>query len=564
MASITEQIYSNDYKDYIIPYSNTTILDRYKDFGIQMLDSRYALIHDSAASPLFPIQRSIGLYHEYPYIPKLFAPLSTVSLETTGIIQSQTQPYLNLNGRHVLLGFVDTGIDYLHPAFSDRNGNSRILSIWDQSDPSGSSENAYQYGTVYEQFQIDQALKSESPYLILPTYDEQGHGTALAGIAAGTPDPQNDFTGVAYDAKISVVKLKKAKPYLYDYYFADKNASLYQENDIMTGIRFLLDQSRKYQLPLIICIGLGTNQGDHNGNSAISQMISNLSYDTYTAFSIACGNEGNKRHHTFQTLQNTYEDVQIQVPENTPGFVAELWGSVNALLSIGFQTPLGTQIPPIAVRPGQTELIPFILEQTRIELSYSITTESIGHQLVAFRISDPTPGEWIIRVYKNQTTDSSFHMWLPITGILTNEPTFYNPDPDTTLTIPSDSMRGIATTYYNGYNQSFSAESSRGYTLEGDIKPSLSTPGINLTVPNLRQTYSSFSGSSGAAALLAGCMALLQQWRMDMPIAGIFDSAILNGYLIRGAVRDETITYPNRQWGYGKLNLYEIFRSLMD
>lgn len=562
MATITEQIYSNEYKDYILPYSDANVLNQYKDYGIQLLDSHYMLLHDRGDIPLFPIQSTAGLYNEYPYVPKVFTTLSTVSLETSGIIQAQLQPNLSLTGKNTLIGFIDTGIDYTHPAFIDSNGRSKILSIWDQTIDTDADNSPFQYGTVYDNKQINQALLSIDSKNLVPSTDQNGHGTALAGIAAGFPDPANNFIGAAPDAKICAVKLKRAKPYLYDYYFANPDVDIYQENDIMTGIRFLITQAALYQMPLIICIGLGTNQGDHSGNSSISEMITNLSYSTYTTFAIACGNEGNQAHHTFQTISDTYNETEILVPDNCPGFTAELWGSTNALFSIGFQSPLGTQIDPISVRPGQTSLIPFVLEKTRIEISYSIVTESGGTQLAAFRISDPTPGNWIVRIYNRNSADASYHMWLPISGLLKKNVTFFNPDPNTTITIPSDSQNGISTTFYNGYDQSFAINSSRGYTRTGMIKPNIATPGINLTAPSLSSSYTSVNGSSGASALLAGSLALLQQWRINMPISGIFDSAILSGYLSRGAMREDQLIYPNPLWGYGKLNVYDIFISL--
>lgn len=565
MATITEQIYSNEYKDYILPYSDSRVSETYKDYGVQLLDSHYMLLHDRGDNPLFPIQSTAGLYNEYPYIPKLFVPLSTVSLEKSGILQVQTQPNLKLTGKNTLIGFIDSGIDYSHPAFLNANGETKILSIWDQTIQSDSSNSPFQYGKVYTKREIDLALQSTVPNELVPSTDETGHGTALAGIAAGTPDMAMNFTGAAPDASICMVKLKRAKPYLYDYYFADSDQDCYQENDIMTGIRFLISQATLYQMPLIICIGLGTNQGDHAGNSALSQMISYLSYSTYTVFSIACGNEGNQGHHTYQTIADSYQETEWIVPENCPGFVAELWGSANALLSIGFQSPLGNQIAPIAVRPGQTALIPFVLEQTRIALSYSLVTESGGNQLVAIRMSAPTPGNWIIRVYNRSATPASYHMWLPITGLLKESVTFFDPDPFTTLTIPSDSQNGISTTFYNGYDQSFAISSSRGYTRTGGIKPNLAAPGINLTAPITGPSqYLPFSGSSAASALLAGSVALLQQWRMDMRISGIFDSARIGGYLSRGATRNDQKIYPNPLWGYGKLNIYDIFTSLTE
>lgn len=563
MATITEQIYSNEYKDYILPYSDSDVINQYKNYGVQLLDTHYMLLHDRGDTPLFPIQSTAGLYNEYPYVPKVFTTLSTVSLEYSGIIQVQIQPNLNLTGKNTLIGFIDTGIAYTHPAFIDINGETKIMSIWDQTIDADAINSPFQYGTVYNSRQINQALGTSNPLSIVPSTDKNGHGTALAGIAAGFSDPANDFTGAAPEAKISVVKLKPAKRYLYDYYFADPDIDIYQENDIMTAIRFLITQSSLYQMPLIICLGLGTNQGDHDGNSPISQMITYLSYSTHTIFAIACGNEGNQAHHTFQTITELYKETEILIPDNCPGFTAELWGSTNALFSIGFQTPLGTQIDPISIRPGQTAVIPFVLEKTRIEISYSIVTESGGNQLAAFRFSNPTPGNWIIRVYNRNSSNASFHMWLPITGLLSKNVTFFNPDPNTTITIPSDSQSGISTTFYNGYDQRFAINSSRGYTRSGMIKPNLSTPGINLTAPTFSSAYALFSGSSGAAALLAGSASLLQQWRMDMSIPGIFDAAIISGYLSRGAMRENQLNYPNPLWGYGKLNIYDIFTSLM-
>lgn len=563
MATITEQIYSNEYKDYILPYSDSDVINQYKDYGVQLLDTHYMILHDRGDTPLFPIQSTTGLYNEYPYVPKVFTPLNTISLESSGIIQVQTQPNLTLTGKGTLIGFIDSGIDYTHPAFLDKNGETKIISIWDQTISENSDTSPFQYGTVYTSRQINRALRESNSKQVLPTIDDTGHGTALAGIAAGSPDLIQDFTGAAPDAKISMVKLKRAKPYLYDYYFADPEKDIYQENDIMTGIRFLITQASLYQMPLIICIGLGTNQGDHSGNSPLSEMVSYLSYSAYTTFAVGCGNEGNQAHHTFRSISDNYEETELLVPENSPGFITELWGSANALLSIGFQSPLGTQIAPIAVRPGQTEIITFVLETTRIELSYSVVTQSGGNQLAAIRFSRPTAGNWIIRVYNRSTAKASFHMWLPITGLLKENITFFNPDPYTTLTVPSDSRNSISTSFYNGYDQSFAIASGRGYTRTGDIKPNLSTPGIRLTAPDLRQGYQPFTGSSAGAALLAGSIALLQQWRMDMDIPGILDSAVITGYLTRGALREEVLDYPNRLWGYGKLNVYDIFTSLM-
>ena len=304
MTSITQKIYSNDYADYIFPYSNPSFLNDFSSYGAQMLDPHYCLLHDvrNGQSPAF--FKDFELYDISLFMPNLFHPLSTVSLEASGITMTQSQPYLNLSGKGILIGFLDSGIDYLHPAFLDSDGNTRIEILWDQESDRG-IPNPYHYGTIYKKDTIDQAIQSSDPYEIVPVQDKTGHGTALAGIAAGTPSLENDFTGAAYEAGICVVKLKPAKQYLREYLFAKEEAILYQENDIMMGIRFLTDYAKKEKKPLIICLGLGTNQGDHGGGSPLSRMINFESYDSYTAFAIGTGNEGDKGHHYTHSFLNS-------------------------------------------------------------------------------------------------------------------------------------------------------------------------------------------------------------------------------------------------------------------
>lgn len=563
MADLTEQILSDDYFDFILPYDRPSVLEEYRQFGAQYLDPHYMLVHSESRYQPFILTDSGQTFNYYPFVPKLFTPLSTVSLENSGIIQVQTQPYLNLSGQGVLIGFLDTGIDYTHPAFLDSAKRTRITGIWDQTIQDGARENPFRYGTLYSREQIDEALQSENPKSIVPSTDTNGHGTALAGIAAGSPNAEAEFTGAAYEAQICVVKLKPAKEYLKEYYFAAPDAVVFQENDIMMGINYLMLEADRLELPLVICIGLGTNQGDHAGNSALSRMISSISYTSYTIFSVGCGNEGGRGHHYYSTLDNSSDPVEILVPEDTDGFVTELWGSTSALFSVSLQSPLGTQIAPVTARTGKTEYISLVLERTEITISFSVVSESGGDPLIVFRFQNPTPGNWIIRLNNLNEMPVSFHMWLPINGVLKQDIRFLNPNPNTTLTVPSDTEAAISATTYNAENQSLYIHSGRGYTRTGDIKPNLASPGVNITAPNLQQGYRNVTGSSAAAAILSGSIALIQQWSLQLPTPYPLNNRNMNSYLVRGAIRDPGMDYPNREWGYGKLNVYNIFNTLV-
>ena len=156
-------------------------------------------------------------------------------MEAAGILSAFNSPALGNRGEGVLIGLVDTGIDYRSPLFKNTDGTTRIAGIWDQSVPHGSrypsprcsgllSHGRSSYGTEYTREQINEALAAEDPLSVVPSVDTEGHGTFLAGLAAGNSAPQEDFTGAAPRAELAVVKLKPAKQYLRDFYLIPPSA----------------------------------------------------------------------------------------------------------------------------------------------------------------------------------------------------------------------------------------------------------------------------------------------------------------------------------------------------
>ena len=156
----------------------------------------------------------------------------------------------------------------------------------------------------------------------------------------------------------------------------------------------------------------------------------------------------------------------------------------------------------------------------------------------------------------------TFHMWLPITGLARPDITFIQPNPDTTLTAPSDSASVITTAAYNAYNNSLFLNSSRGYTRSGQIKPDLAAPGVNVFGPAPNNRFTTLSGTSVSAAITAGGCALLVEWGMRRTPARIFNNTELKTLLIRGAKRSPERLYPNREWGYGTLDIYQVLSTL--
>ncbi len=561
MTDITEMIYSDDFADYLIPgyvleqeeFRNLPA----RDYRSLQLNSQYGVLFARRTAPSELFQTS------YNAFPKLYMPLGTESLEFAGITKVREQPALDLTGRGVLLGFLDSGIDFTHPAFRDSRGDSRILGLWDQTLGAGPFPADFPYGREFTREQLNQALNSQEPFQFVPSRDETGHGTALAGIAAGRWDPGADFTGAAPEAGILAVKLKPAKSYLKNYFFSAEEAVVYQENDFMAGLSYLIRKAQELQMPLVICLAAGTNQGGHSGDLPFCQVLNRLGGIPGIVPVAACGSEAGRSHHFYpnRSGDTEYDRSEILVPENSRGFVCEIWGQAPQKLSVGFRSPAGETIPRIPATLQENQKIEFSLENTEIEIAYQLILPSSGSQVIRLRFQDPSPGIWEIRVYRSAPSLSGYHIWLPMKGMLSPDIVFLTPDPYTTLTAPSDTEAVLSIGTCNAADGSLDPDSGRGFTRLDAVKPDLTAPGIALTAPGPAGNYLMFSGSSAAAALTAGASALLMEWGMKRGGSRYLTSYETKILLIRGALRQRDLLYPSREWGYGTLDLYQAILS---
>lgn len=551
-------ILSNDYLDLIFPTWNTPE---------KMLENRqlYPYILNRNFTQVF-WDRKIPLndfFKEtlYSVLPNIYALEDTTSVAKSGVLQVQANPALGLTGRNILIGFLDTGIAYTHPAFLDALGQTRIEAIWDQTIQTGTPPEGIYYGSEYSKEQIQAAIDSPDPYQIVPSRDTDGHGTSLAGVAAGSIDEKNDFQGVAPNARLIVVKLKEAKPYLLEYYQFNGPSPMFQENDIMMGIRYLMETAEKLDMPLVICLCLGTNQGSHTGDGALASTLDSMKAYQGLSVIVAGGNEAGRAHHYSGRVPgpDTYHEVEIQVPAGSPGFSMEFWGHPPELYTVGVVSPLGEVVDRIPARFYQTQEIFFILEDTSLFISYGLVEVESGGQVIYFRFRQPTEGIWRIRVYCSNYSTGLFHMWLPANGMVDPDITFLKPDPFTTIVSPGNVIPVITTAAYQAPSDTLYNYSSRGFTPFNNIKPDITAPGVGLTVPRPAGGYGTATGSSIAAAFTAGCAALVTQWGITLQPKRYFSSNEMKSYFIRGAVRNPALTYPNREWGYGILNVYQVF-----
>ncbi len=553
---------SENYSDLIYQYpeSPQALLSRLARYSPQIVDNRYAILHIPESE-----NRATVADTGYSLVPKLFTYLSTVSLEQSGILSTQSQPILNLRGKGILVGFLDSGIDYTHPAFRNADGTTRILSIWDQSDQTGPPPAHLGYGTEYTKEQIDRALLDTDPFAAVPVRDQNGHGTAVAGIACGTPQKESDFFGAAPESEILFVRLKPAKQYLRDYFLIPEKADAFQENDLMLGVRYLAEKARILQRPLVICIALGSNQGSHSGQTPLEETLSGIQSLSGIYVVTAAGNEAGMGHHYYGKLSRQGErvDVELLVDAKTEGFTVEFWASASETFSIGLLSPGGEIIEPVQPRSKTSQEFTLLLDNTRITLDYELVEITTGTQLAMLRFSTPASGLWRIIVVGRTFINGNFHLWLPITGFIPAGIRFLDPLPDTTLVIPSCARGPITVSTSNAYNGTLFINSSRGYTSNGIIKPDFASPGVDVTAPAPGGGLRSFTGSSAAAALAAGAVCLLAEWGIRRNNPRIFTSTEIKSLFLYGILRNAALHYPNPEWGYGEMDLFGIFEAMI-
>lgn len=578
-------ILSDDYADWIIDFELTEelqALDKNNvEYCARQIDRGLGLVF-AKRNQMEPIGL---LNYAYQRLPNLLGlqeittdsiggSFDNTPLFSSGILQVQQAP-LNLSGKGTIIAFLDTGIDYQNPVFRKEDGSSRILAIWDQTIQEGEPPQGFEYGTEYTREEINRALQEESPFSIVPSKDENGHGTLVASVAAGSKLQQGTlFNGAAPQADILVIKLKECKKYLRDYYLVPEKVPAYQATDIMMALEYADGFARSFFQPVIFCIALGSSYGSHSGTSPLSAYINRLANKRSRIFVVGGGNEGNTAHHYEGNLspingreEEIKEEIEIRVGEKEGGFITEIWGQSPNIFSLAIRSPGGEEVPNAGIKSNRGIEYRFVYEETMITVSYALVEGNSGDELITVRFQNPTEGIWtLILESESGLQNADFHVWLPITEFLSSETYFLSPNPDITLTIPSYAENAVTVSSYSDKTNSFYVRSGRGFSRGSLRKPDVSAPAVGISAA-LRGIGNELrvrkvSGAAMAAAITAGGVANFMQWAVVDGNVNYLNSAEVKNYLIRGAVRDDNLTYPNRLWGFGKLSIQGIFDSL--
>ena len=497
--------------------------------------------------------------------------LDTTPVYVDNINNVKINPYLGLTGKGVVVGIIDTGIDYLNEEFMREDGTSRIISIWDQSIRNEKNENLY-IGQVYNNEQINKAINEfksgKDPYAIVPSKDEIGHGTNVAGVI-GARGYNENVKGVAEQCEFLIVKLFESSNFKANLKENNINdVPVYNTSEIVAAVEYLKEYFYKLNnKPMVIFIGVGTTEGSHDGTNLISRYINSIGLIRGICLVTGVGNEGDAQGHVFGYINNTGESStqEISIPREMKNFKINIWVKRPNIFSINILSPTGEASNLIKAKLNKIQKNKFIFTDTEFTVSFRTPDNFTGHQVIEVNFSNIKPGLWKLQLIGEYVIEGRYDIWLPPKRVLPENLVFLSPNPYTTLTIPGTAKNVITAAYY-GENKIILADSGKGFTLDygynSGIKPDISTIGINIITTKALGGETLFSGSSAASAITAGGCALLLEWGIIKGNDKKMYSRKIRSYLIYGANRSTVNKYPNEESGYGEFNLLGTFNVI--
>jgi len=476
--------------------------------------------------------------------------------------------YRGLTGRGVVVGIVDTGLDLTHADFVTPTGSTRVLYAWDQT-WAGNAPPDFGYGTEYTRAGIDAGGAAAFR-------DTDGHGTHVAGIAAGNGQPYL-YVGMAPEADLIVVKTNLT------------------DAGIIDGVNYVFTRAGELGEPAVVNLSVASQRGGHDGSSALDEAVSALT-GPGRLVAAAAGNDGNRPVHArVDPGPGETAAVPFTVPDYTPttllaeSVFLEGWHDPDAAFRVAVTTPSGAQSGWVA--PGGTSGSVSTPEGT-FRVDNDLIGNDTGGRLIAVSVwrsgtagTHPAPGTWTVSLAREDGAVSGLcHFWIVDWSLSTSgSPALGNADPSVTVASPATGDAVIATGAYatknrwanaGGATSSFgnvplgtvAAFSGVGPRRDGVQRPDLVAPGYGVAAALSRdapasdwervpdRVHSVRAGTSQASAHTAGALALLLEGRRRDGGPDLTPEEARS--LLRARARTDASTgpsIPDPRAGYGKL-----------
>ena len=499
-----------------------------------------------------------------------------------------------LRGKGVLVAVLDSGIQYLLSDFQNEDG-SRILYLWDQTLQQDASRGflppmGFGEGVEFTKKDIDRAIRMDSQ--IVPSRDMSGHGTAVAGIAAGSAGSPL-YQGVAPESELLIVKVGgnrvmerrnlprdgQVETDSFQETAASTGVTPGTQNfplttDLMRAITYVLQKAEELGRPVAVNISIGDTYGAHDGTSLLERFIDAASEKGRNSICIGSGNEAVTGGHRVVRLFRQGnggasmtpfegEAVELSVAPNEQSVNVQIWKNYVDEITLELTAPSGERYPVLLAQTGKQE---WITGNTRVLIYVSPPTLYSVNEEIFFDFIPMekfiNSGIWTFTLRPVGENRQDIHFFLPNAVVRNSQTRFLRPDPYLSMTIPAFASRAITVGAYDGVLNAAADFSGRDREIgeaervffAADIKPDIAAPGVGITAPSTDGQYRSFTGTSFATPIVTGSAALLLEWGIVRGNDPFLYGEKLKAYLRKGArPLLDTPLYPNIRTGYGAL-----------
>jgi subtilisin family serine protease len=495
-----------------------------------------------------------------------------VSAVASNLIDAKTEERLIPSfGKGAIIGVIESGFDLTHPCFCDEQGRTRVLAAWDQVNlekAAGKPPGKFGYGIEYTQDAINQQILEQKILAIRNHPLSGGHGTVVAGVAAGNGFPEKVFTGIAHEAELIFVSYNNDRPI---------GGSAF----LLDAIRYITGRARCYGKPVVINLSQGDNLGAHDGTSLLERAIDYIAAQEGVLIVNSAGNESNGlRHARGQVEPGEKHELLFELKQTGTNVVSgdtiDLWYQGGDHLGVTIRNPDGWESP--SIKPDAEEVITFP-DGTQAYVCAQTDYPANHANRVSLVLDEGKPwknGIWKLVLHGQEVKQRvQFDAWADCPHDL-SVITFPEEASDVcTVTLPgtaaqiftvgsfvSRAAKGLAADSPKG---SIGPLSGRGPTLNGHTKPDLAAPGFFIMAPGTRKAisgpnasnYQFRSGTSLSAPHVTGIAALFLALNPALTAGQIADALRLT------AGHDKfTNDVPNPTWGAGKLNAGAAYKAL--